>query len=325
MGSSGEDSFFDAAERVAQIGSWEWAPDTGELRLSDNVFRLFGLEPGAVPPTMERALAAAHPDDLDRYRREVERIMDGDDRRPFDYRIIRTDGEVRRMRLTVAEVEGNTGPRRVLGAVQDVTEIRAVERMIAAHIAVSDALSEWESFDLGAELLLSKLGTAIEFEIGALWAPRKPMSETDLREDWRDLGSEDEVNGGRRHLISAAKIRGAVAVPAVHGDDVLAVLGFGARREIELADRMPSLLGIGYEIGEFLVRRRGELGAPPLTPRELEVLEHGAQGHSRPEIAASLNISPATVKTHFEHIYAKLGVSDRAAAVARAVRDGLID
>ena len=36
-------------------------------------------------------------------------------------------------------------------------------------------------------------------------------------------------------------------------------------------------------------------------------------------------MSPATVKSHFEHIYAKLGVSDRAAAVAYALRNGLIE
>ncbi|MEA2285186.1 MAG: two-component system, NarL family, nitrate/nitrite response regulator NarL, partial [Solirubrobacteraceae bacterium] len=42
-------------------------------------------------------------------------------------------------------------------------------------------------------------------------------------------------------------------------------------------------------------------------------------------IAEQLFLSPATVKTHFEHIYEKLGVGDRAAAVAQALRTGLID
>ena len=65
--------------------------------------------------------------------------------------------------------------------------------------------------------------------------------------------------------------------------------------------------------------------APRLSPRELEVLNLAAQGLSGPRIAEVLAIAPATIKTHFTHIYSKLDVTDRAAAVARALRLGLID
>jgi DNA-binding NarL/FixJ family response regulator len=64
--------------------------------------------------------------------------------------------------------------------------------------------------------------------------------------------------------------------------------------------------------------------AAAVTPREIEVLELAAEGHGARQIAAELVISPATVRTHFEHIYTKLGVRDRAAAVAKAMRLGLI-
>jgi PAS domain S-box-containing protein len=62
----------------------------------------------------------------------------------------------------------------------------------------------------------------------------------------------------------------------------------------------------------------------PLTPRELEVLQLGADGSSTREIAEVLFVSPGTVKTHFQHVYKKLGSRDRAAAVAEALRRGLI-
>lgn len=61
-----------------------------------------------------------------------------------------------------------------------------------------------------------------------------------------------------------------------------------------------------------------------LTRRELELLQLAAEGRSGPRIAEELTVSPATVKTHFEHIYTKLGVRDRAAAVAKGIRLGLI-
>lgn len=61
-----------------------------------------------------------------------------------------------------------------------------------------------------------------------------------------------------------------------------------------------------------------------LSPREAEILGLLATGASAPDIAARLYLSPATVKTHLHHLYEKLGVSDRAAAVAAGMRRGLI-
>ena len=66
--------------------------------------------------------------------------------------------------------------------------------------------------------------------------------------------------------------------------------------------------------------------APPkLTARELEVLTLASHGHSYAEIAEKLVVTPTTVKTHLAHCYAKLKVPDKAAAVATALRHGLID
>ena len=63
---------------------------------------------------------------------------------------------------------------------------------------------------------------------------------------------------------------------------------------------------------------------PRLTPRELEVLQLAADGRTTREIAEALVVSPGTVKTHLQHIYAKLDARDRVAAVATAIRLGLI-
>jgi len=68
----------------------------------------------------------------------------------------------------------------------------------------------------------------------------------------------------------------------------------------------------------------GADGPPPLTRKEIEVLVHLAQGRSNREIAEGLYVTPATVKTHLGHIYAKLGVATRREALARAVALGLL-
>jgi DNA-binding NarL/FixJ family response regulator len=71
----------------------------------------------------------------------------------------------------------------------------------------------------------------------------------------------------------------------------------------------------------------GQVRSPaeePLSGRELEVLELVARGSTNREAAAKLFISEATVKTHLVHIYGKLGVKDRAAAVAAGYDRGLL-
>jgi DNA-binding NarL/FixJ family response regulator len=65
-------------------------------------------------------------------------------------------------------------------------------------------------------------------------------------------------------------------------------------------------------------------GNEPLSAREREVLALVARGTSNREIARELFISEATVKTHLTHLYAKLGVNDRAAAVATAYQRGIL-
>jgi len=76
-------------------------------------------------------------------------------------------------------------------------------------------------------------------------------------------------------------------------------------------------------VSEIRLRKRDD--APALTPREQEILHLIAAGKSLPEIAKELYLGLTTVKTHVQHLYAKLGVSDRAAAVAIAMRRGLIE
>jgi two-component system, NarL family, nitrate/nitrite response regulator NarL len=74
------------------------------------------------------------------------------------------------------------------------------------------------------------------------------------------------------------------------------------------------------------IQERERTGGPPqLTDREQQVLDLVAQGHSAPEIGRRIHLSTTTVKSHLHSLYEKLGVSDRAAAVAEAMRRGLLE
>ncbi|MCW2530160.1 MAG: two component transcriptional regulator, LuxR family [Pseudonocardiales bacterium] len=73
------------------------------------------------------------------------------------------------------------------------------------------------------------------------------------------------------------------------------------------------------------IRLRAQPQGPVLSERENQVLRGFAQGRSIPQLAAELFIGTSTVKTHTQRLYEKLGVSDRAAAVAEAMRQGLLE
>jgi two-component system, NarL family, nitrate/nitrite response regulator NarL len=71
--------------------------------------------------------------------------------------------------------------------------------------------------------------------------------------------------------------------------------------------------------------READEERPALSPREQQVLELAADGLTMPEMGSRLEVSTATVKTHMLHMYEKLGVTERAAAVAQAMRRGILE
>lgn len=78
---------------------------------------------------------------------------------------------------------------------------------------------------------------------------------------------------------------------------------------------------IPLAIAEKLAQR---MGAQELTPREFDVLEQIVNGKSNKEIAAELEISEATVKTHINSLLSKLGVTGRTQAVTAAIQRGIV-
>ena len=93
------------------------------------------------------------------------------------------------------------------------------------------------------------------------------------------------------------------------------------------AARGETILGPEVQTGlaEQIRFREENESRPRLSDREHEVLRLIADGLSAPEIGERIHLSTATVKTHLQHLYEKLGVSERAAAVAEGMRRGLVE
>jgi DNA-binding CsgD family transcriptional regulator len=232
------------------------------------------------------------------------------------------------------------------------------ERGLAVVLAVLRTLRAWDCFEQGGERLLGDLANALELEAGALWLPhegelvahaiwtapginRGPFESAVralrfrpgvglpgrawLRREpsYRAAAAADGGPRGRHCL--PGDLHASLAIPASAASEVLAVLELYGSSPVELTERLTQVLtALGDELGSFFARRRGELKPSPLTRREHEVLALAAVGLTVDKICERLTISPSTAKTHLEHIYAKLEVSNRTSAVAYALRAGLI-
>ncbi|MEJ1385658.1 MAG: transporter substrate-binding domain-containing protein [Candidatus Sedimenticola sp. (ex Thyasira tokunagai)] len=116
------------AQRIANLGNWEWDIPGGGLTWSDEIYRIFGLQPGEFAASYEAFLETIHPEDRDKVIEAVDRAVKGHAPYLIEHRVIRPDGEVRYVQEQGEVSRGDSGkPLRMLGVVHDVTERKRME------------------------------------------------------------------------------------------------------------------------------------------------------------------------------------------------------
>jgi PAS domain S-box-containing protein len=195
-------------------------------------------------------------------------------------------------------------------------------------IVTVDAHGRIIEFNAAAERMFGiSREDAIGGVAGELVVPGREPDDDDWNAFRKAVSGRDLSLPGRRLELTAARADGSefpieLAITRTNGDPPQFT---GWVRDIS-EQRAREARGERHsEIDRLLARRRGDFAGLKLTPRELEILQLAAKGHSGRRIAESLVITPATVKTHFENVYEKLRVRDRTAAVAEALRRGLIE
>jgi len=136
------------AQSIAHVGSWSWDVGADKVTWSDEMYRLFAYEPGAIDITFQVFLDHVHADDRARIRRTVLDAAQARETFYYDFRILRHDGVVRRLKA-IGNVEGPAdGPAtRMSGTVQDVTEASEAEEVLRAFARrLESSNRELESF-----------------------------------------------------------------------------------------------------------------------------------------------------------------------------------
>lgn len=181
------------AQTMARFGNWEMNLLTGKTVWSDQLYTLFGLEPGSFEPTLEIFRSVIHPDD----RKSVEQgEKSGAETGRYDmeYRVILPDGEVCNVHLLgQVEMDASGKPLKLVGTLQDITErVEAEERFAFAIEGAGDGIwsldmqtGEMEVSPLFLEMLGYKSG---EFPTNV--------------KTWMDYTHPDDIERARDHMRS---------------------------------------------------------------------------------------------------------------------------
>ncbi|MCW2794470.1 MAG: sensor hybrid histidine kinase [Nocardioides sp.] len=120
------------AQRIAHIGSWEWDVPSDTVAWSDELYRMYNLEPQEFLATYQGFLDFVHPDDRPEVQQQIESTFTGADEFSFDARIIRKGGEIRWIRgLGFVERGPDGTPVKMGGTSQDVTDLARADHLAA--------------------------------------------------------------------------------------------------------------------------------------------------------------------------------------------------
>ena len=132
------------AQRLAHVGNWELDATTGTVTWSEELFRIFGLEPMAAAPTRQEQVALIHPEDLELWHTEVQRGVDFGIPFDFDFRVYRPDSTLRHLNsLGRAETDANGKVVKMFGTAIDITDRKVAEAALRqAAVELEDRVSD---------------------------------------------------------------------------------------------------------------------------------------------------------------------------------------
>ena len=129
------------AQQIAHMGHWSWDVASGDLYWSDEIYRIFGYQPGEIEPVYENFIATLHPDGITSTKQSEKKAFAEGKTHSVDHLIIRHDGSqtwVHEEAMAITDNEGK--PIRLTGTVQDISERKALEQALSDKTALLELL-----------------------------------------------------------------------------------------------------------------------------------------------------------------------------------------
>jgi len=228
---AGIEAHFAEIQRLAQLGSWEWDIRTNVVTWSDELYRIYGVEPGDFEATYEAFLDRIHADDRDMVNDTVQQAYADRASYAFDHRLVRPDGSVRWLHgrgNVLADERGE--PERLYGVAIDITARKQSEQFLRDFIAnASHELRTPVAAISQASYVLASSTLSVEERASAMEAlTRQADRLRDLSTTLLDLAALDEgthpVMLGA--LTLADRVRGAAtACPGINPDTLTIDIG----------------------------------------------------------------------------------------------------
>src|SRR5258708_98298 len=291
------EAYLAEAEKLTHTGSWAWDPRTEKvLYCSEEMFRIFGLDPRESLPSRDNFRQQIHPEDRD----WVKKRFEGSLRERVDtfaeYRALLPDGTVRHISASGHPVLNENGELiEFIGTATDVTERKRLEERLRVQHTVAQILAEAATIEEASPRILRAMGECLGWDVGALWRVDReaealrcvelwhkasievPEFERVSREStfvqgsglpgrvWSSLELEyihDVVfddNFPRGPIAKQEGLRASLGCPDMLGSEVLGVIE-SLSREIRQPDQelLNVLATIGSQVGQFIERKRGE-------------------------------------------------------------------
>ncbi|HEY9614812.1 response regulator [Allocoleopsis sp.] len=140
------------AQRIAHVGSWEFDVITHKITWSEELFRIFGLDPTGPEPNHTQLLKKVHHDDRALWRKSIEQVLESGTSYESDFRLVRPDHSIRYVEARGKAIFNEQGQViRLFGTILDITDRKQVEKALRQ----SEAREREKAQEL--ELTLSKL------------------------------------------------------------------------------------------------------------------------------------------------------------------------
>lgn len=130
------------AQRIAQLGNWSIDPALDQVTWSEEMYRIYGLDPQQAPPSYRQILTQTHPDDRDRLEAEVHRLLKLGGTYELECRLVHTDGSLRYVLGRGQAVQDSSGRVvHLFGTVQDITDRKYAETQLRQSLEREQAVA----------------------------------------------------------------------------------------------------------------------------------------------------------------------------------------